>query len=153
MLTLTDIRKTFGGVRALERVELELLAGRVTALIGENGAGKSTLVKILTGIHQPDGGEIRIDGAVVRMASPQAARALGIGVVHQECQVFDNLSVAENLFIHSHPTRRGLVNTTPRPGRRVRPAQRSISALRSRSSSSQRAASRRSSSVAGSGRS
>lgn len=110
MLTLTDIRKTFGGVRALERVELELLAGRVTALIGENGAGKSTLVKILTGIHQPDGGEIRIDGAVVRMASPQAARALGIGVVHQECQVFDNLSVAENLFIHSHPTRRGLVD-------------------------------------------
>jgi rhamnose transport system ATP-binding protein len=110
VLTLTDIRKTFGGVRALERVGLELPAGRITALIGENGAGKSTLVKILTGIHQPDGGDIRLDGAVVRMASPQAARALGIGVVHQECQVFDNLSVAENLFIHSHPTRRGLVD-------------------------------------------
>jgi rhamnose transport system ATP-binding protein len=110
VLTLTDIRKSFGGVRALERVGLDLPAGCVTALIGENGAGKSTLVKILTGIHQPDGGEIRIDGATVRIADPQAARALGIGVVHQECQVFDNLSVAENLFVHAHPTQRGLVD-------------------------------------------
>ena len=78
MLTLTDIRKSFGGVRALERVALELPAGCVTALIGENGAGKSTLVKILTGIHQPDGGEIRIDGGQVRIANPQAARSLEI---------------------------------------------------------------------------
>jgi rhamnose transport system ATP-binding protein len=110
VLTLTDIRKSFGGVRALERVSLELRRGCVTALIGENGAGKSTLVKILTGIHQPDGGEIRIDGAPVRIPHPQQARELGIGVVHQECQVFDNLTVAENLFIHSQPMRRGMVN-------------------------------------------
>ncbi len=110
LLTLADIRKSFGGVRALDRVSLELPRGCITALIGENGAGKSTLVKILSGIHQPDGGEIRIDGAAVRIANPQAARKLGIGVVHQESQVFDNLSVAENLFVHSHPTRRGLVD-------------------------------------------
>jgi rhamnose transport system ATP-binding protein len=110
VLTLADVRKSFGGVRALERVSLDLPAGCVTALIGENGAGKSTLVKILTGVHQPDGGEIRIDGTPVRIADPLAARALGIGVVHQECQVFDNLSVAENLFIHAQPVRRGLVN-------------------------------------------
>jgi rhamnose transport system ATP-binding protein len=110
VLTLTDIRKSFGGVRALERASLERPAGSVTALIGENGAGKSTLVKILTGIHRPDAGEVRLDGRPVRIADPQAARALGIGVVHQECQVFDNLSVAENLFIHSHPVRRGLVS-------------------------------------------
>jgi rhamnose transport system ATP-binding protein len=110
VLSLTDIRKSFGGVRALERATLELRAGCITALIGENGAGKSTLVKILTGIHQPDGGEIRLDGAAVNIADPQAARALGIGVVHQECQVFDNLSVAENLFIHAQPRRRGLVD-------------------------------------------
>ncbi|HUQ10596.1 MAG TPA: sugar ABC transporter ATP-binding protein [Steroidobacteraceae bacterium] len=110
VLTLTDIRKSFGGVRALERVSLELPAGCVTALIGENGAGKSTLVKILTGIHQPDGGEIRIRGTPVRIADPLAARALGLGVVHQECQVFDNLSVAENLFIRAQPTSRGLVD-------------------------------------------
>jgi rhamnose transport system ATP-binding protein len=110
LLTLTDIRKSFGGVRALERVSLELLPGAITALIGENGAGKSTLVKILSGIHQPDGGEIRIDGVLAQIANPQAARRLGIGVVHQECQVFDNLSVAENLFVHAQPTRGGLVS-------------------------------------------
>ena len=110
VLTLTDIRKHFGGVRALERVSLELPRGAVTALIGENGAGKSTLVKILSGIHRPDGGEVRIDGKPVRITSPQAARDLGIGVVHQECQVFDNLSVAENLFVHAQPRKRGLVD-------------------------------------------
>ena len=110
LLTLTDIRKSFGGVRALERASLELQRGAVTALIGENGAGKSTLVKILSGIYQPDAGEIRFDGDAVRIATPQAARALGIGVVHQECLVFDNLSVAENLFVNAQPTRRGLVD-------------------------------------------
>jgi rhamnose transport system ATP-binding protein len=110
ILTLTDIRKSFGGVRALERASLELSRASVTALIGENGAGKSTLVKILSGIYQPDGGEIRVDGAAVRIADPQAARALGIGVVHQECLAFDNLSVAENLFVNCQPARRGLVN-------------------------------------------
>ena len=110
LLTLTDIRKSFGGVRALERASLELRRGAVTALIGENGAGKSTLVKILSGIYQPDGGEIRFDGDAVRITTPHAARALGIGVVHQECLAFDNLSVAENLFVNSQPTRGGLVN-------------------------------------------
>jgi len=110
LLTLTDIRKSFGGVRALERASLELPRGAVTALIGENGAGKSTLVKILSGIHQPDGGEILFDGDAVRIPNPQAARALGIGVVHQECLAFDNLSVAENLFINSQPMQAGLVH-------------------------------------------
>ena len=110
LLTLTDIRKSFGGVRALERACLELPRGAVTALIGENGAGKSTLVKILSGIYQPDGGEIAFDGGAVRISNPQAARALGIGVVHQECLAFDNLSVAENLFVNSQPRKAGLVN-------------------------------------------
>jgi len=110
LLTLTDIRKSFGGVRALERASLELPRGAVTALIGENGAGKSTLVKILSGVYQPDAGEISFDGQAVRIANPQAARALGIGVVHQECLAFDNLSVAENLFVNAQPAARGLVN-------------------------------------------
>jgi rhamnose transport system ATP-binding protein len=109
-LTLTDIRKSFGGVRALERVSLELSAGSVTALLGENGAGKSTLVKILSGVHQPDAGEIRLDGDAIRIADPVAARALGVSVVHQECLVFDNLTVAENLFAGNAPTRRGIVD-------------------------------------------
>ena len=110
LLTLTDIRKSFGGIRALERASLDLPRGAVTALIGENGAGKSTLVKILSGVYQPDGGEIHFDGVAVNIADPQAARALGIGVVHQECLSFDNLSVAENLFVNAQPVRRGLVN-------------------------------------------
>jgi rhamnose transport system ATP-binding protein len=110
LLTLTDIRKSFGGVRALERASLELPRGAVTALIGENGAGKSTLVKILSGIHQPDAGAIHMDDSPVRITNPQVSRELGIGVVHQECQVFDNLSVAENLFVHAQPTRAGLVD-------------------------------------------
>ena len=110
LLTLSDIRKSFGGVRALERASLDLARGAVTALIGENGAGKSTLVKILSGVYQPDAGEIRFDGKEVRIANPQASRALGIGVVHQECLAFDNLTVAENLFVNCQPSRRGLVN-------------------------------------------
>jgi len=110
LLTLTDIRKSFGGVRALAHASLDLPRGAVTALIGENGAGKSTLVKILSGVYQPDAGEIRFDGQAVRIANPQAARALGIGVVHQECLAFDNLSVAENLFVNAQPSARGLVD-------------------------------------------
>jgi rhamnose transport system ATP-binding protein len=109
-LTLTGIRKSFGGARALERVALELHRGSVTALIGENGAGKSTLVKILSGVHQPDAGEILLDGTPVRIADPVSARRLGISVVHQECLVFENLDVAENLFVNAHPASRGLVN-------------------------------------------
>jgi rhamnose transport system ATP-binding protein len=110
LLSLTGIRKSFGGVRALDDASLELHAGSVTALIGENGAGKSTLVKILSGVHQPDAGDIRLEGNAVRIAHPNAARGLGIGVVHQECQVFDNLSVAENLFVNSQPQRFGVID-------------------------------------------
>jgi rhamnose transport system ATP-binding protein len=109
-LTLSGVRKYFGGARALERVALELHRGSVTALIGENGAGKSTLVKILSGVHQPDGGEILLDGKPVRITDPVNARRLGISVVHQECLVFDNLDVAENLFVNAHPATRGLVD-------------------------------------------
>jgi rhamnose transport system ATP-binding protein len=107
---LTGLRKNFGGVRALAGVDLQLHRGSITALIGENGAGKSTLVKILTGVHQPDAGSISFDGAPVRISAPTAARELGIGVVHQECLVFDQLTVAENLFVNAHPRRRGFID-------------------------------------------
>jgi rhamnose transport system ATP-binding protein len=109
-LRLSDIRKSFGGVRALAGVSLELHRGSITALIGENGAGKSTLVKILGGVHAPDAGTVELDAHAVRIATPTAARELGIGVVHQECLVFDQLSVAENLFANHHPRRRGLID-------------------------------------------
>jgi len=110
LLTLTDIRKSFGGVRALAGVNLELHPGSITALLGENGAGKSTLVKILSGVHQPDSGVIHFNGGDARIDSPTVARDLGIGVVHQECLVFDQLSIAENLFVNAHPRRRGTVD-------------------------------------------
>jgi rhamnose transport system ATP-binding protein len=110
LLRLTNVRKSFGGVRALAGVDLQLHRGSITALIGENGAGKSTLVKILTGVHQPDAGTVELDQATVLIPTPTAARALGIGVVHQECLVFDQLTVAENLFVNAHPARRGLID-------------------------------------------
>jgi rhamnose transport system ATP-binding protein len=105
-LVLSHIQKSFGGARALLDASLTLHSGQVTALIGENGAGKSTLVKVLCGFHQPDAGEILIDGRTVHIADAEHARRLGINVVHQECVVFDNLSVAENIFISERPRRR-----------------------------------------------
>ncbi len=105
-ITLSGITKTFPGVRALHKVGLELFPGEVTALIGENGAGKSTLVKTMTGIYQPDEGEIRIDGTPVDLASPHAAFKLGITAIHQETVLFDELSVAENIFLGHAPKTR-----------------------------------------------
>ena len=110
-LTLTGISKSFPGVRALSNVSLALYPGQVTALIGENGAGKSTLVKILTGIYQPDEGEIRIDGEAVTLPSAHAAFAHGITAIHQETVLFDDLTVAENIFLgHAPRTRLHLID-------------------------------------------
>ncbi|ASJ74267.1 sugar ABC transporter ATP-binding protein [Granulosicoccus antarcticus] len=103
--------KLFPGVKALSEVSLNLHAGEVTALVGENGAGKSTVVKILTGIYQPDGGVIRIDGQASVLANPHAATKAGITAIHQETVLFDDLSVAENIFIgHAPRNRWGLVD-------------------------------------------
>jgi rhamnose transport system ATP-binding protein len=110
LLRLSRITKSFGGVRALTQGELTLRIGEVTALVGENGAGKSTLVKILTGVHRPDGGTIELDGQSLRIGSPRDALRAGISVIHQESIAFDDLSVAENLFAHGLPTRYGMVD-------------------------------------------
>jgi rhamnose transport system ATP-binding protein len=111
VLTLSGISKSFPGVRALSGVSLELHPGEVTALIGENGAGKSTLVKILTGIYQPDDGEIRVGGEGVSFPSAHAAALAGITAIHQETVLFDELSVAENIFIgHAPRGRFGLID-------------------------------------------
>jgi rhamnose transport system ATP-binding protein len=108
ILTLAHIDKRFGGVRALTDMRLQAWAGEVVALIGENGAGKSTMVKILTGIHQPDAGEIRLDGKVLSFDSPLAAMHAGITAVHQETVMFDELTVAENIYMGHHPKTAGL---------------------------------------------
>ena len=110
-LTLTGISKSFPGVKALNEVDLELYAGEVTALIGENGAGKSTLVKSLTGIYQPEAGVIRINGNRVSMQTPHRAFELGIAAIHQETVLFDELSVAENIYLgHTPRTSLGLID-------------------------------------------
>lgn len=112
VLSLDGVIKDFPGVRALSSVSLSLYPGQVTALVGENGAGKSTVVKILTGIYQPDGGEILVDGAPVHFANAQAASAHGITAIHQETVLFDELTVAENIFLgHAPKGRFGLIDT------------------------------------------
>lgn len=112
VLTLNGVTKTFPGVTALDNVSLELFPGTVTALVGENGAGKSTVVKILTGIYQPNGGTIEVDGAPVRFATAQDAGTVGVTAIHQETVLFDELSVAENIFLgHAPRGRLGLIDT------------------------------------------
>ncbi len=110
-IALSGISKSFPGVRALHQVSLELYPGQVTALIGENGAGKSTLVKTMTGIYQPDEGEIRVNGKTVMLPSPHDAFQAGITAIHQETVLFDELSVAENIFIgHAPKSRFGMID-------------------------------------------
>ncbi|NDL63252.1 sugar ABC transporter ATP-binding protein [Acerihabitans arboris] len=98
LLSLKGITKKFPGVRALENVRVDLYPGRVTALIGENGAGKSTLVKVMTGIYQPEEGEILYKDIPIKLANPESAHKLGITAIHQETVLFDELSVTENIF-------------------------------------------------------
>ena len=106
-VALEGISKSFPGVRALAEVSLALYPGSVTALVGENGAGKSTLVKILTGIYQPEEGTIRVDGAETHFPTANAAAKAGVTAIHQETVLFDELSVAENIFL-GHAPRTGL---------------------------------------------
>ncbi|MFN3278697.1 MAG: sugar ABC transporter ATP-binding protein [Paracoccus hibiscisoli] len=111
VLSLRGIVKTFPGVRALDGVQLDLFPGQVTALIGENGAGKSTIVKVLTGIYQPDEGQILMAGQPVRFPTAQAAGAAGVTAIHQETVLFDEMTVAENIFIgHAPRSRWGLID-------------------------------------------
>ena len=103
ILAVANVSKSFPGVRALRPVSFALHPGEVTALIGENGAGKSTLVKILTGVYVPDDGHVAARGEDRRFASPRDAWAAGIAAIHQETVMFDDLSVAENIFMGHMP--------------------------------------------------
>ncbi|MCG5212273.1 sugar ABC transporter ATP-binding protein [Streptosporangium sp. KLBMP 9127] len=102
-LALASVSKSFGAVRALHEVSLQLFAGEAHALAGENGAGKSTLVKILAGVHRPDGGQIVLDGEPVRWNGPADAQRAGVAVIYQEPTLFPDLSVAENIFMGRRP--------------------------------------------------
>ncbi len=98
-LGLGGITRRFGATVANDGIDLAVMPGEIHALLGENGAGKSTLVKIIYGVVQPDAGEIRWEGAAVRIADPNAARALGIGMVFQHFSLFETLTVAENIAL------------------------------------------------------
>jgi ribose transport system ATP-binding protein len=98
-LALRGIEKSFPGIRALDNVSFDVRVGEVHGLLGENGAGKSTLLNVLSAVLAPNKGEIQIDGKVVHLSSPAAARAAGIAMIHQELQHIPALTVAQNLFL------------------------------------------------------
>ncbi|RKX91402.1 MAG: D-xylose ABC transporter ATP-binding protein [Spirochaetes bacterium] len=102
---LREIKKYFHGVKALDGVDFRIRPGEIHALIGENGAGKSTLVKILTGIYQPDSGDILLDGKKVSFPSAHESQLQGIAAIHQETSMFPELSVVENIFM-GHPIKK-----------------------------------------------
>ena len=99
ILTMKGIDKSFPGVHALDHVDLEIRKGEVHALMGENGAGKSTLMKVLTGIYSKDSGSITYEGKEVEFTSPRDAQDAGIVIVHQELNMLNHLTVAQNIFI------------------------------------------------------
>jgi ribose transport system ATP-binding protein len=103
LVAMSGIEKRFPGVHALKQARFDLRRGEVHALMGENGAGKSTLMKIMSGIYQPDDGRIEVEGRAVTINGPRAAQALGIGIIHQELALMNDLTVAQNIFIGREP--------------------------------------------------
>lgn len=110
LLKLENVGKVFPGVVALDGIDLALARGETHIMLGENGAGKSTLIKLLAGIHQPDSGQIFLDGQPYRPRTPHDAQVQGIRIVHQELNLVPHLSIAENLMLESLPRRYGLVD-------------------------------------------
>jgi ribose transport system ATP-binding protein len=110
VVRLRGVSKEFPGVKAVDRVDLEILPGEVHALAGENGAGKSTLMKILSQVERPTEGELQISGEKVAFHGPGYAQSLGVAMVYQEFALAPHLSVAENLFLGREPARAGFIN-------------------------------------------
>ena len=109
LIQMSGIEKRFPGVHALRNVQFDLRAGEVHALMGENGAGKSTLMKILSGVYQRDGGTILLEGQEASFANPRMAQDAGIGIIHQELSLMNDLSIAQNIFIGREPRRWGFI--------------------------------------------
>jgi len=120
LLSVTGAVKRFGGVQALRGVDFDLKAGEIHALLGENGAGKSTLMNLLSGVHTPDEGEIRIDGKPVHLNNPREAQAAGIATIFQELDLVPSLDVAANLFLGRELMRPGGLLDVPAMRREAR---------------------------------
>ena len=110
LFRMEGISKRYGGVRALEKADLTIHAGRIHAILGENGAGKSTLIKVMSGVVAPDEGTMILDGRAVSFDSPAAANAAGIVCIFQELSLIPDLSVADNIVSSAPPTRFGMID-------------------------------------------
>lgn len=114
LVSLTDIHKSFGAVRSLRGVSIDVMPGETFALLGDNAAGKSTLMKVLTGVYQPDAGSIEFEGEQTAFPTPAASRNRGIEMIYQDFALADNLDVRSNIFLGREPVKRfmgGLVRT------------------------------------------
>jgi ABC-type sugar transport system ATPase subunit len=105
LLALRGVRKRFGPVQALDEISFEIPAGKVTALIGDNGAGKSVTIKTISGLWQPDEGELEWDGNAVHLHGPRDSEALGIRTIYQDLALCDNLDIVQNMFLGHEPLR------------------------------------------------
>jgi ABC-type sugar transport system ATPase subunit len=110
LLALKGLSKSFGPVRALTGVDLEIPAGKVTALVGDNGAGKSSLIKTVSGLWSPDAGEILWEGRPVQLHGPKAAEALGITTIYQDLALCDNLDIVQNMFLGHEAVRHRMLD-------------------------------------------
>ncbi len=120
VLELRQITKRFPGVLANDRIDFDLRAGEVHALLGENGAGKSTLMNVLYGLYHPDAGEILVNGKQITIDSPRAAIEHGIGMVHQHFMLIPVMTVAENIVLATEPVHNGVFLDEGAADRRVR---------------------------------
>src|SRR5882762_6766215 len=121
MYVARNVSKHYGGVRALDGVDVEILPGEVQGLLGANGAGKSTLVKILVGAEEPSEGELSLEGRPVRFANVGQAVVEGVAIVSQELNLFPDLDVLENLFVLREPRYGGVLVNRREMERRARP--------------------------------
>lgn len=119
VVEMLNIRKEFTGIVANDDITLRLKQGEIHALLGENGAGKSTLMSILFGMYQPDRGTIRVNGKEVRIASPNVANQMGIGMVHQHFKLVENFTVTENIVMGSEPRKFGFFLDVKRAGKKI----------------------------------
>ncbi|MGH2915748.1 MAG: ATP-binding cassette domain-containing protein [Solirubrobacteraceae bacterium] len=110
LLELRGVSKTFGPVRALSQVDLQIPPGKVTALIGDNGAGKSSLIKTVAGLWGPDGGQLLWEGCPIALHGPRDAEALGITTIYQDLALCDNLDIVQNMFLGHEPLRRRMLD-------------------------------------------
>lgn len=109
VLELKEITKIFPGVKALDKVSFQLKAGEIHALMGENGAGKSTFIKVITGVHKADGGEMYLNGEKVDFKGPNDSQAAGIAAIYQHVTAYPHLSVAENIFMGHEKVKHGMI--------------------------------------------